>query len=199
VNKTVTVECDGVVVETLTINSDGRKVVQKAFPQHLGRVFRVYPTDSNPGRLYSLWWVFDQEPLALDRWETQEIDHGAKGWHYPIYAHIALKSVADVTLTVTAYNQSGVGVAKTYTIASTAGAKQKVFVPFEASKGILYKYLFTSTDPFWLYREESEVAIRLWGGDETAVAKPFGNDGIDSTRTMTKASLAATRQGGGTA
>lgn len=195
-DKTVTVECDGVVVETLTINTNGRKVVQKAFPQHLGRVFRVYPTDNNPGRLYSLWWVFDSEPLALDRWETQEIDHSVPAWHYPIYGHITLKSTATVTLTLTGYNQSGVATIKTYTISSTGGVKQKVFVPFQAMKGILFKYVLTSADPFWLYREETAVAVRIWGTDATMNAKPFGNDDLDPTRVMTRAESAAARSGG---
>jgi hypothetical protein len=195
-NKTVTVEVDGVVVETLSVNANGRKVVQLAFPQHLGRVFRIYPTDGNPGRLYSLWWVFDQEPLALDRWETQEITHGMPAWHYPLYGHIAVKSVSDVMLQVTAYNQTGQATTRTYTLPSTEGAKQKLFVPFQPTKGVLYKYVLTSPDAFWLYREETTIAVRQWGTDATAMVHIFGNDAIDSTRGMTKSELAAARSGG---
>ena len=197
-DKTVTVEIDGVVVETLTINANGRKVVQKAFPQHLGRVFRIYPTDNFPSRLYSVWWVFDQEPLALDRWETQEITHGIDAWSYALYAHITLKSTADVVLTVKGYNQVGTITTKTYTIPSTGGAKMKQFVPFEAMKAILHKYIFTSDEPFFLYREETTVYVRQWGTEATATVHPFGNDDIDVTRVMTKPSLAAARSGGGT-
>ena len=195
-DKTVTVECDGAVVETLTINTDGRKVVQKAFPQHLGRVFRIYPTDTNPGRLYSLWWVFDSEPLALDRWETQQITHGINAWQYPIYGHVTVKSVEDVNLAVIAYNQSGTTTTKNYTLPDTAGAKIKLFVPFEATKGIMYKYLLTSDEPFWLYKEETVVAVREWGSDGTAMVHPFGNDDLDPTRGMSKSELAAARPGG---
>jgi hypothetical protein len=198
INKTVTVECDGVVVETLTINSNGRKVVQKAFPQHLGRVFRIYPTDGNPGRLYSLWWVFDQEPLALDRWETQQITHGFNAWHYPILAHVTLKSTAIVQLSVTAYNQEGQSTERIYEIPSTDGEKIKTFVPFKPTKGVLYKYLLTSPDPFWLYREETVVKVREWGSDGTMDAHIFGNDDLDSTRGMAKSELAAARSGGTT-
>ena len=197
-DKTVTVECDGVIVETLTINTNGRRVVQKAFPQHLGRVFRIYPTDNFPSRLYTLWWVFDQEPLALNRWETQEITHNAPGWHYPIYAHVTLKSTSDVTLTMTGYNQVGTAIVKTYTIPATGGVKVKRFVPFEALKGILFKYVLTATDPFWLYREETNVMVRIWGTAETADIKVFGNDDLDPTRVMTRAESAAARSGGGT-
>lgn len=195
-NKTVTVECDGVVVETLTVNASGRKVVQKAFPQHLGRVFRVYPTDGNAGRLYSLWWVFDQEPLALDRWETQEITHGVSGWHFPIFAHLCLKSTAKVTLSVTAYNQSGDATTVEYEIDSTEGDKRKIFIGFQPTKGIMYKYVLTSVQPFWLYREETVVRVRDWNTNKSGDVHVFGNDDLDQTREMAKAELAAARSGG---
>lgn len=197
-DKTVTVECDGVVVQTLTINANGRKVVEKAFPQQLGRVFRIYPTDNNPGRLYSLWWVFDQEPLALDRWETQETDHNMKGWHYPTYGTISLKSVSTVILRVIAYTHDGVSTTEDYTLATTGGTKQKRLVTFRAGKGVLYKYILFSDQPFWLYREETFMTVRSWNAPGHVDAHPFGNDDLDTTRTMTKAGLAAARGGGGT-
>jgi hypothetical protein len=195
----VTIECDGTVVESFVVNTNGRKVVQHAFPQQLGRVFRIYPTDDNPGRLYSVWWVFDQEPLALARWETQEITLGIDDWSYVTHAQLALKSVSTVQLTVTAYNQQGVATSTLYEIPTTIGVKQKVFVPFEAVKGILHKFILTSTEPFWLYREETIMYVRQWGTDKTATVHPFGNDDLDVTRGMTKAELSAARSGGGSA
>lgn len=194
--KNVTVECDGVVVETLAINSNGRKVIQVAFPQHLGRVFRVYPVDGNPGRLYSLWWVFDQEPLALDRWETQEITHGLSGWFFPTLMHVCIKSTAEVMLEVIAYNQDGIATSYTYSIPETDGVKRKLFVGLKPTKGVLYKYILTSADPFWLYREETVVKVREWGTEQTIDAHVFGNDDLDTTRGMAKSELAAARSGG---
>lgn len=195
-DKVVTVECDGVVVETLTINADGRKVVQKSFPQHLGRVFRVYPTDAFPSRLYSLQFQFDGEPLALDRWETQESTLGVDGWSYATYGQITVKSNDAVTLTITAYNQSGVATVKTYTIPGTSGLKIKNFVPFEAVKGILHKFTLTADSPFWLYQSETTLYIRAWGSDTTAVIHPFGDSDVDPTRNMVSSQLAAARPGG---
>ncbi len=194
--KDVTVECDGVVVETLQIQADGRKVIQKAFPQHLGRVFRVYPVDDYPGRLYSLQFVFDGEPFALDRWETQEGTNGINGWSYATYAHVTLKSTTDVTFDITAYNQTGAAITKTYTIPSTGGVKVKTFVPFQAMKGVLHKYVLTSESPFTLYQEETTVYVREWGTDATAPIHPFGDSDQDPTRNMFNAALAAARPGG---
>ena len=112
-------------------------------------------------------------------------------------ADIALRSFSKVFLTVTVYNQSGQSIAHTYTIASTAGLKTKVFVPFYAAKGVLVKYLLTADAAFALYREETEVWIMPWGGQAATIVKPFGNDDLDLTRGMYKASGVAERAGGG--
>ena len=52
-DKSVTIEADGVVVETLVVNTNGRKVVQLALPtgEKLGRVWRFFPVDHQPSRL----------------------------------------------------------------------------------------------------------------------------------------------------
>lgn len=202
-DKTVAVEADGVVVDTLTVNANGRKVVQLSLTdgQKLGRVWRIIPTDSFPSRLYTLRPVFDEEPFSLTAWNTQLLDHGFDGYHYLVDAMITLKSNADVTLTLVGqYNQaSGATFTDTYTIPSTGGEKRKVFLPFEARKAVLYQYFF-DTDvegtPFWLYREESFVHVRDWQGGGTRVAHPFGNDDADPSRGMVNSTLAAERSGG---
>jgi hypothetical protein len=196
VDKTVTVEVDGVVVETLTVNTNGRKVTMQSFPKHLGRVFRVYPTDANLSRLYSLVYVFDGEPYQFSRWETEEITNGVEGWSYATYAHVTLKSTADVTFQVTAYNQLGIPTVKTYIIPSTLGVKVKAFLPFQAVKGILHQYLVTSMAPFYLYQEETTVYVREWGSNATHVIHPFGDSDQDPTRNMFSAAMSAARPGG---
>lgn len=198
-NKQVQVEVDGTVVETLTINSTGRSVVQTALSnQQLGRVWRMFPVDSNPARLYSAQPVFDEEPLKLNRWETQETNHGLPGWFQLLWAHVTLKCTADVVVTITfvANQETGARVVKTYTIPHTSGAKVRRFVSFEAGKGVLVKYLLTSAVPFWLYREETVVQVQPWGSGEAASVQPFGDDDLDPTRPMKSASLAAAAPGG---
>ena len=61
---------------------------------------------------------------------------------------------------------------------------------------MLIKYVLTSPDPFWLYRDETTVAIQPWGGHQAIVVQPFGNDDLDPTRPMTHAVLAAESAGG---
>jgi len=200
--KTVGVEVDGVTVETLSVSANGRRVVQIALTdQHLGRVWRMFPVDANPGRLYSAEPIFDEEPFCFDRWETQETNHGLPGWFYPLYAHITLKSTADVTLrTVMQHNQVGGTTTHDYVIPATGGVKQRRFLPgFVAGKGVLIKYILTSPTPFWLYRDETSVMIQPWGAYQSIEVKPFGNDDQDPSRPMTHAILAAHASSGAVA
>lgn len=197
-NKAVTIEADGVVVETITVNTAGRKIVQRALQrQQIGRVWRMFPVDGNPGRLYSAQPIFDEEPFCLDRWETQETNHNLPGWFYPLWGHLVLKSTQDVTLTIVmSSSQTGRLTTETYVIPATGGVKQRRFVTFRAGKGVLIKYLLTSPDPFWLYRDELVVEIQPWGAAASIKVRPFGNDDVDPTRTMTNATFAATTPGG---
>ncbi len=202
-NKSVNIEADGVVVDTLTVNATGRKVVQLALTvQRLGRVWRMFPVDGNPGRLYTAQPIFDEEPFALTRWETQETTHGVPGWFSALYAHVVLKSSTPVTVTLSVQtNQPRVGStpktqAFTYTIPSTGGVKASAFVPFRASKGVLIKYLLTSPSAFWLYREETVVIVQPWGATAPLTVHPFGSDNLDPSRPMGNAILAAERPGG---
>jgi hypothetical protein len=196
--KNVQVEVDGAVVETLAVNANGRRVVQIALTeQRLGRVWRMFPADGNPGRLYTAQPVFDQEPFQLDRWETQETNHNLPGWFYLLYGHVTVKSTTEVVLTVhTQINQRGTVVSKEYRIPSTGGVKQRPFVTFEAVKGVLVRYVLTSSAAFWLYREETTIVVQSWGSESPTVVRPFGSDDLDPTRPMTNAFLAAQVPGG---
>jgi hypothetical protein len=202
-NKQVQIEVDGTTAETLTVNASGRRVVQRALAaQVLGRVWRMFPVDGQPGRLYSAQPIFDEEPFQLDRWETQEQNHGLPGWFVPLYAHLVLKSAQPVTLTlIVQHNQPRPGsVAKrtttAYTIPATGGEKVSHFQSFQAGKGVLVKYLLTSDEPFWLYREETTVVIQPWGTPTPQLVRPFGSDDLDPTRPMTSAVAAAQQPGG---
>lgn len=200
-NKTLAIEADGVVATTIIVAHQGRTVNQVAFPQILGRVFRIYPTDTNPSRLYDLQPIYDLEPLALTRWETQETDHQLHGWQALLWGNFTIKTldaITGVTLTLSVYNNAGVlqGAAQVYTLAPTNLLKIKRWVSFQANKGALYKYVFTSANAFWLYREESEVFVKPWGEETPLIKRPWGNDDLDPSRGMGKASLASAHSGG---
>jgi hypothetical protein len=194
VNKTVTIEVDGSVAATLTINTTDRSVVHEAFPQVRGRVVRILPTDNNPGRLYSASLIFDEEPLGLDRWETQELTLGAPGWKAILEGWITLRSSDTVTLTVTHVREDGTSTDRTYTLPDTSGVKTPHYLTFEADKAVLFKFLFTSNSDFWLYRGESGLKIMDWQGGLRQV-QPFGDDDLDLTRGLFTAESAAASGG----
>lgn len=198
-DKTVRVEADGVLVTTVTVNTNGRLVRQVAIPQALGRVWRFIPSDANPSRLYSIRLAFDEEPFALKRWETQELPFGNLDFKSILQHQVTLKSTAEVTLTLTLQTSQVAGTAYTtvvLTIPSTAGIKRTVFVPPPAYKWILAKFLLTSDADFWLYGAESRVTIQPWAGGAPYLMHPFGDDDADPSREMVNATLAAVRSGG---
>ncbi|HET9258258.1 MAG TPA: hypothetical protein VFO16_24095 [Pseudonocardiaceae bacterium] len=196
-DKTVTIEIDGQVVETVTVNTTGRRIQHVAFPQHLGRVFRLWPTDTHPGRRYSFGWIFDEEPFQLTRFETQEQRHTLDEWHTVTYGQLTYKASSDVTLVVTAYGQAAKALAvDTYTLADTHGAKGMVPFKPKARKGVLFKYVFTSPSGFWLYREESWIETRGWNSGQVSKQHVFGNDDLDPSRNMVDAQGAAAAPGG---
>jgi len=200
VAREISVWVDGDLYTTISVpatTKGRREIFQFSFAQTKGRYFRLVPADSSKWQLFQYQWIFDEEPLELVRWETQELTHGIPNWKSPLFGNISIRSSAVVTLTITCYNQSGDAITKTYTIPSTAGLKTKTFVPFEAAKGMLVKYLLTSSEPFALYREETDVMIQPWGGEQYIPVKPFGNDDLDLTRGMYRSSGVAERQGGG--
>lgn len=197
--KQVNVEVDGIAVPggPFPVIANGRKVVQIAFPQRLGRVFRIFPADNLPGRLYSVGWLFDEEPYQLTRFETQEQRHGFDEWHLMVYGQITYKANSEVTMTVQVYGQDA-NLLATHAYSLPATNTQKSMVPLKpnASKGVLYKYIFTSSEGFWLYRDESYIQIQGWTGGATTKVKPFGNDDLDRSRDMRNAVLTASRAGG---
>lgn len=196
--KQLDVESDTARQTAITVTALGRQVVEFSFPQFKGRLLRLRPTDSVDWILYSMRWIFDQEPNSLDRWETQELDHGIPESQMLLHSHISMLSTQDVDLQITTYRESGLMVTHSYTIPATGGVKRKLFVPFIANKGVFSKYVFTSTEKFWLYREESTVWVQRWSGGEPVATHPFGNDDLDKGRGMGDAGLQAVRTSYGT-
>lgn len=208
-DKAVAVEVDGVTLLTITpVHHDGRSVHNYTFPQVLGRVFRIIPTDPFPSRLYTAQPLFDEEPFALARWETQLLDFNlpGSGWGSLLSLDCCYKATAPVTLSVAVYEATGrllqtlTGVdlaTQTALLPSTSGAKQKRYIVFPANKGVLFKLIATSADAsgVTIYKEESRMRLQPWSGGG-AVVKLLGNDDLDPTREMTKAAVAAGRQGG---
>jgi hypothetical protein len=180
VAKEVNVQADGATATTISVTASGRQLIQFSFSQFQGRILRLNPADTNPWILYSFQWIFDNEPLSLARWETQILNHDIPGQQTLTHSYLTVRNTATVNIEITTYRYDASTVVKNYSI-TTTGGKRLVFVPFEATAGVMFKYVFTSSAPFWLYRAESSVFIVPWGGDGVE-RKPFGDDDTDTTR-----------------
>ena len=199
--KTLLLDIDqslAVVTQAMTFN--GRAIQQFSFAKQRGRLFRLRSIDGVLAKLYRWQPIFDEEPLSLTRWESEERPFvGMAGrWQKPLEAFVCLRSAATVTWTMTVY---GVGTSalqtRVYTIATTGGVKQKVRVPFEFAKGLLFQHLFTASSGFWLYREESEVLVEDWStGQAQWVPLFIANDDTDPARAMGNSVIAAQTPGG---
>lgn len=184
---------------SLTFN--GRGVQHVSFAKLRGRMFRLRATDANFGKFYRWQPIFDEEPLALTRWETQERPfHGMNGrWQKPLEAFVSIRSSGPVNWQIITYGLSGTVLnTSNYTLLSTAGAKQKIRVPLNATKGLLFAHLFSSTAGSWIYREESEIMVEDFNTGEARLLPLWpSNDDLDPGRQMGVASARAQTPGGG--
>jgi hypothetical protein len=204
--KTVVIDyVDSSSVQNLAAQSNaltfsGRGVQQVSFAKLRGRLFRLRATDSNFGKFYQWQPIFDEEPLSLTRWQTQERPHqGMEGrWQKPLEGWISIRSSAAVNLRIVTYGASGATLdTSNYTLVSTAGAKQKIRVPLNPTKGLLFEYLLSSTSAFWLYKEESELLVEDFNSGEAKWCPlPASNDDLDPARQMGNARAAAQTPGG---
>lgn len=197
----VQVQADGPNTRaTFTALSAGRRVLQFAWPQFRARMVRLRPTTPTHWRLYSVQWICDEEPLALKRWETQAQNNGVLDWHTLTALHVSYSALEPVTLVIAAYNRKGMPQERTYYLEATGGpeGKRVEHVLPHALQGMLYKYTFTSTGDFNVYREESCAFIQVWGEEGERKVQPFGNDDLAApSRDMRAAKGVASRQGGG--
>lgn len=202
VAKSVVIDIDqtAAVVNLGSLTFNGRGIQHIAFAKQRGRLFRLRATDANYGKFYKWQPVFDEEPLALTRWESEERPFpGMDGrWQKPLEAYVCLRSTAQVDWQIIAYGEPGAVMStNTYAIPSTGGVKMKRMIDFASSKGVLFAHLFTSASPFWLYREESEVNVEDWeSGDARWVPLFLANDDLDPARAMGNAAVAASTPGG---
>ena len=199
--KTVVVDIDQALVQdSRALTFAGRGIQHISFPKLRGRLFRLRATDSTFGKFYRWQPIFDEEPLAITRWQTQERPHlGLEGrWQKPIEAFVSIRSSGPVNLRITTFGLSGATLdTSNYTLISTAGAKQKIRVPLNAAKGQLFEYLLSSTSGFYVYREESEINVEDWSsGAARWCPMPASNDDRDPARVMGNSVIAAQTPGG---
>ena len=162
---------------SITVEGTGRQQValdlSDVFAFNLAFDVSWTKTDTIAPILFQYDILWRPEPAALQHWELRETSHGLQGWHHIRDMYVTLRSTADVTLTLTPDGQP----ALTFTIPSTGGAREKVYIPMKANKGRIYRYEFDSSADFRLYQQDAEVRVRQWNtnlGYKTI--RPFGGE-----------------------
>lgn len=174
--KQVIVDADGAQQLTLTITHDGDREI--AYPREaagwtpfVAHLVRLRGGDDVTWQVQGARWVFEPAPELATEWHTQATTHDCAGFFTVRDLTIAYEATAAVALEVT-YTD---GPTHTYTLAATARAYARVYVPARAGKGTAVRYRWTSDEPFRLFQRDCTVRVQAWGApDGYRVAQPFG-------------------------
>lgn len=130
--------------------------------------------------LYQYETLYRHEPAETTHWELPRTGLGMEGFFHIRDMYVVLRSIADVTLTVTPDNAP----AQTFTLPATGSSKNTIYVKLAAAKANSYAFALDSSQPFRVYAEECEVRVKQWltklgyknvpilGREQ--VGKPFG-------------------------
>ena len=182
VNKRIQIEGDGgVVLTTLTVNSNGESIQAFSIPTPtVTHLMRIVPLDAQDWHLYEApQWLFQSAPEAALNWQTQPTTHDLPGWlHLRPFAYIAYEATATCTMAIS----TELGTVN-YALPATAGVLGtyvKAFVPIQVQKGKRFTYQLSSTQPVRLYENDCEIGVGIWGrSDQYRIQRPFGGPSRD--------------------
>jgi hypothetical protein len=108
----------------------------------------------------TLWFL---EPVQVTHWQSQPTAFEFPGFVHCRDAYIAIRSTASVTLTMTF--DSGAGqVTQAYTLPSTGGVREKLYIQLNSNKGLLYTFALDSAQSFRVYEPDLEIRVKPWLG-----------------------------------
>lgn len=154
----------------IAFNGRSKKAFSVAVPV-IAHSIRLVPQDTVPWRVWDLEWIWVPYPELARVWATEVLSHGLKGFQHLGDMNVAHLSTADVTLTLNPDNGTPIVI----TIPNSGGLQTKSLVTIPAIKFKLLGYLFSSTQPFRLWKDEIEVEVKQWGDSGPyQIVKPFG-------------------------
>jgi hypothetical protein len=102
--------------------------------------------------------LYRHESAELTHWELPPTSMGIQGWQHIRDVYVTLRSTSPVSLTVT---PSGTA-SQVFTLPSTNGIKQKLYIQLGPSKAKTYSFAMDSQATFRLYADEMEVRTKQW-------------------------------------
>lgn len=113
-------------------------------------------------KLFGTEYLFRVDQEVLNHWETPPAAFGNAGWQHIRDGYFCLRSTSDITLTITID-----GTPYTYTIPSTGGQKEKVYMKFRPVKGKMFQFQLDAqgSGVFRLYGEDTQLNIKPWNTD----------------------------------
>lgn len=171
--KTFRVETDGAfTLADLSVTTQGEQTVAFSFPPGTTHQMRLVGNDDLPWRIMAIEWVWEPEPELAQYWHTQFMCLEQVGYMHIRDILVALRSTSDVFMFIS-WDES---TEDSYVIPSTAGERQKVYMPVLGKKGKLAHFRFFGVSPFSLYLPDIEVRTKSWGlGGAYQTLKPFGD------------------------
>lgn len=132
------------------------------------------PTDPLGPQLFQYDTLHYLEPVGLKHWSLQPSAFGFPGYMHMRDAYIAIRSTADVVLTLKLDGGLDAAHVQTYIVPSTGGVRQKVYVQFASNKAKQYELSLDSAEEFRTYDSDLELRTKPWLGVlGYAVLRPF--------------------------
>lgn len=115
---------------------------------------------------------FDIQPTRTVGWHTFGSSYGLQGFGHIRQVALAYVSTAPIVFTMTTFD--GISPASV-TLPSTGGLYKKVLFPLTANKGQLFIFQITSSAPFQIFEDDSEVHLGGWSrASAYQIMKTFG-------------------------
>jgi hypothetical protein len=143
-------------------------------PPFLAHSVRIVTTDGVPWQYFGQKWVSLPFPEMVVEWQTQFTNHGMNGW-LMMQPVMNISHISSADLTVTLVFDQNPGGAITLTVPNSGGLQIKTKITVPVCKFKLVSYRVSSTQPFFLFADQCEVGIGMWGrGESFTTVKPFG-------------------------
>lgn len=171
--KTFQVQTDGAfTLTTQSVLTQGEQTVAFSWPPGTTHQMRIVGADDLPWRIMAIEWIWEPEPELARVWHTQFTGLDQAGYMHIRDMLVAIRSTSDVLMYVSWDEKAELA----YTLPSTGGERQKLYVPMFAEKGKLAHFRFFALDPCSIYWPDCEVRVKSWGKDVPyQTLKPFGD------------------------